>query len=252
MAAEQALIEVKRARAAPQGDERQGRDLPERKGAAAVQREGRAAHGDLAERGQHRRLQRSGQGSGRHCNDGKLGKAAAQGVDGLRRGLVRNAQADGGIFAVKTAEHLQQHGMQGRLAAGDGDHAAAQFALALQLGLARAQLLHGGRDVGIESLALRRQLHAAAGAQEQAAAELRLEIVHGARQVRLAVDQRLRRAGKAAVPRYGFKDAVIIQRDVHVILLYKIDMETISTIDYPYKNRAIIIHPWNGIKEESL
>ena len=69
------------------------------------------------------------------------GKAAAQGVDGLRRGLVRNAQADGGIFAVKTAEHLQQHGMQGRLAAGDGDHAAAQFALALQLGLARAQLL---------------------------------------------------------------------------------------------------------------
>ena len=29
MAAEQALIEVKRARAAPQGDERQGRDLPE-------------------------------------------------------------------------------------------------------------------------------------------------------------------------------------------------------------------------------
>ena len=48
------------------------------------------------------------------------------------------------------------------------------------------------------------------------------------------------------------EDAVIIQRDVHVILLYKIDMETISTIDYPYKNRAIIIHPWNGIKEESL
>ena len=39
-------------------------------------------------------------------NDGKLGKAAAQGVDGLRRGLVRNAQADGGIFAVKTAEHI--------------------------------------------------------------------------------------------------------------------------------------------------
>lgn len=106
--------------------------------------------------------------------------------------------------------------------------------------------------MGIEGLALRRQLHAAAGAQEQAAAELRLEIVHGARQVRLAVDQRLRRAGKAAVPRYGFKDAVIIQRNVHVFLPYKIDMETISTIDYPYKNRAIIIHLWNGIKEESL
>ena len=107
--------------------------------------------------------------------------------------------------------------------------------------------------MGIESLALRRQLHAAAGAQEQAAAELRLEIVHGARQVRLAVlDQRLRRAGKAAVPRYGFKDAVIIQRNVHVFLLYRIEIETISTIDYPYKNRAIIIHPWNGIKEESI
>ncbi len=129
-------------RAAPQGDERHGaaisrsvkvRNAPdggilssgkavlhtatsrnEARAASPAERTGRApagrcAHGDLEQRAS------SGADRGRrHCDDGKLGKAAAQGVDGLGADWFETRRRMAGFFAVKAAEHLQQHGVQGR------------------------------------------------------------------------------------------------------------------------------------------
>lgn len=66
--------------------------------------------------------------------------------------------------------------------------------------------------MGEEAFPLRRQADSAVGAHKQFAAELALEQIHAAGEIRLVVPQNLSSFGKALILRNIVKNAVVIQR----------------------------------------
>ena len=73
-----------------------------------------------------------------------------------------------------------------------------------------------------EALPLRRQTDTAVGAHKQFAAELALEQIHAAGEIRLVVPQNLSSLGKALILCNIVKDAVVIQRHDLCLLLYSL------------------------------
>ena len=76
--------------------------------------------------------------------------------------------------------------------------------------------------MGEEAFPLRRQADSAVGAHKQFAAELALEQIHAAGEIRLVVPQNLSSFGKALILCNIVKDAVVIQRHDLCLLLYSL------------------------------
>ena len=85
--------------------------------------------------------------------------------------------------------------------------------------------------MGEEALPLRRQADPAVGAHKQLAAELALEQIHAAGEIRLVVPKNLSSFGKALILCNIVKNAVVIQRHDPCLLLhsliYDIDISNI-------------------------
>lgn len=73
-----------------------------------------------------------------------------------------------------------------------------------------------------EALPLRRQADSAVGAHKQFTAELALEQIHAAGEIRLVVPQNLSSFGKALILRNIVKNAVVIQRHDPCLLLHSL------------------------------
>ena len=172
----------------------------------------RAPEQNLAEGEQARFAQRP-RGARRGRDDGAVEQAALQGRNCLRGGIVRHAQVHARVLPVKGREAVEQNQVQRRFARADRDRAAFEAAIVAQLLLAGAKLLVGHGDVRVQAPALGRERHAAVRAHEELAAQLLLEVVHAARDVRLVVVQRLGRPRKAAVLRHKVKNTVVIVGD---------------------------------------
>ena len=82
--------------------------------------------------------------------------------------------------------------------------------------LARLDVFHCDGDAVEQPFTFRGQRHAAVVANEQRTAQLALQRLDGARQVRLAVEQQLRRMRNAAISGDIIKNPIIIIADVHL------------------------------------
>ena len=76
--------------------------------------------------------------------------------------------------------------------------------------------------MGEEAFPLRRQADTAVGAHKQLAAELALEQIHAAGEIRLVVPKNLSSFGKALILCNIVKNAVVIQRHDLFLLLYSL------------------------------
>ena len=133
--------------------------------------------------------------------------------------MVADPDVDARIEQAVLLQNRQQQTAQGHLTGRDIDGAGLQIPSLGQLRLARLDMLEGDADVGIQPLALRRQLHAPVRPGEQRAAQLAFQIADGARQVRLVVDQLSCRLREIAAFRNIIKDPVIVIIYVHTCLL---------------------------------
>ncbi len=98
---------------------------------------------------------------------------------------------DARIKQAVLLQNRQQQTAQCHLAGRDIDGAGLQVPGLGKLRLARLDMLEGDAHMGIQPLALRRQLHAPVRPGEQRTAQLTIQIADGARQIRLVVQQEL-------------------------------------------------------------
>ena len=133
----------------------------------------------------------------------------------LRGGMVENLDMDAGIIQMKIPKHRKQQPVQRNLTDTDGEMTAVQPPHSGDSRFPGLQLFHGNLDVGKQLFSLRRQGYPPVGAQKQPASQLLFQIVHGAGDVGLAVDENLCSSGKAVVFGHIIEDPVVIVGDGH-------------------------------------
>ena len=195
----------------------------------------RAHHGHLVNF--HQGDGTKGLGNGRRgCDHCQVRHPRLHIPDGGGGGIVHQLDMNAGIAAAEHLQHRQQHGMQGNLCGGDTQNAPVQ---ALTLGnflLCGIQLLHCHRHMAVQRLPLGGEVHLSVGPEKQGAAQLPLQIPNGAGDIGLAVQQGIRRLGKALEFGNMVKNAVIfvvdIHQQLHIRMIY-IHGKTIFYLSFP-------------------
>ena len=138
-----------------------------------------------------------------------------QGGDGLRRGMVADAQMHARMARTELPQHRQQQTAQRALARGEKHAPVLERPVLRDGGLPCLDLSKGHADVPVERLALRRQDQAAVRPGEERAAQLRFQRFDRTGEIRLAVLQQRRRLRQIAALRGVVKDPVIFVVDIH-------------------------------------
>jgi hypothetical protein len=146
----------------------------------------------------------------RACDDCEVDQTVFERLDGLRRRVVGDAQADVRIAGVEVLQAGEQHQTKCRLARTDCDKAALKRPLKSQLLLNRAELFVGNGHTLIHLFALRCQCDTLVGTDKKFAAKLTFQIVHAPCDVGLVVFQNFRGFCKAVILCYEVKNAIII------------------------------------------
>ena len=136
-------------------------------------------------------------GNGRRGYDGKIGDPVPNRIDGLRRRMIADFQANAGIQAPIPFKCRQQRAMQRDLTGGNVHGTRRHITAFDDFRFSRFDVFKGDANMGVQFFALRRQLHAPVGSNEQRTSELALKRFDRARQIRLIVQQ-LCRAGNTA------------------------------------------------------
>ena len=149
---------------------------------------------------------------GDHC---EVGGAVLYCFRSLGRGVVAYPHADSRVQFAVFFQHRQQQAVQRYLAGGNEHRAVFQVAAADYLGFPRFDVLECYPQMGIQLFALGRQAHSAVASEEKRAAKLAFQVLDGSGEIRLIVQQELRRLGYAPVFCNIVEHAIIVAADVH-------------------------------------
>jgi len=133
--------------------------------------------------------------------------------------MVGQADADVGELPAVPGKDPQQTPLQGKTAGGNAHGTRLQALTGEQLRLAGGDALKGGGNVRVELFPLWRQANPLGGAEEQGAAQLRLQTPYHAGHIGLVVVERGRGLRKALVFGGVVENAIAVIADVHDAVL---------------------------------